>query len=233
MDKDTLAIQKALLAKGFDPGKLDGEMGPKTEAAIVAFKKSLGFNPRPYFGPLTRAALFEDRPNPEGDTTEPVWIRRARQEIGVTEIAGYRHNPKILWYWMMSKLGFTDDETPWCAGFVGAMLEDCGILSTRSGMARSYSQNWGRKLDKPIKGAIVVFWRGSRSGTSGHVAFVTGVDQHGNIMCLGGNQSDQVNIKPFDTDRVIGYYWPNGVPLTGETKIDVIESDGKTSTNEA
>ena len=112
------------------------------------------------------------------------------------------------------------------------MLEDAGIRSTYSGMARSYSHGWGRKLDKPVPGAVVVFWRGSRQGTSGHVGFVTGFDQHGNVMCLGGNQSNAVNIKPFSTDRVIGYYWPHGVPLPGE-KLATVVSDGKLSTNEA
>ena len=36
------AIQKALAAKGFDPGKIDGDFGKKTALAVAAFQESLG-----------------------------------------------------------------------------------------------------------------------------------------------------------------------------------------------
>lgn len=226
-------IQTRLVAHGFNPGPIDGETGPKTSAAIVAFKVAKGLAPRDYVGPIT---LGELRRNPSPFTAppevkgEPVWLRRARQEIGVSEIAGKYHSKRVLSYWELAKLSFSDDETPWCAGFVGAMLEDCGIKSTRSGMARSY-EKWGQPCGA-IPGAIVVFWRGSKSSGSGHVGFVTGKDQYGNIMVLGGNQSDAVNIKPFDTSRIVGYRWPAGVSVGGDV-LDTVESDGKTSQNEA
>jgi len=230
-------VQRALLAKGFDPGPIDGIRGPKTNAAIIEFKKSIGFRARDYFGPLTEAALLKNpvSQKPVGGTEkEPCWLRRARQEIGVQEIPGSRHSAAVLGYWERSKLYFKSDEIPWCAGFVGAMLEDCGIRSTRSGMARSYAQGWGRKLTQAIPGAIVVFWRGSRNGSYGHVGFVTGLDQNGNVRCLGGNQSNAVNVKSFSTDRVLGYYWPDGVPLPGDdAKLTVVHSDDPLSTNEA
>jgi uncharacterized protein (TIGR02594 family) len=227
-------IQLALKEKGFNPGPIDGEPGPQTSEAIIDFKKSLGFQARDYIGPLTEAALLQapNNPKPVDDRpSEPVWLRRARQEIGVQEIPGSRHSAKVLGYWERSKLYFDSDEIPWCAGFVGAMLEDCGIKCTRSGMARSY-ENWGQPC-KAIPGAVVVFWRGSKNGGSGHVGFVTGKDQHGNIMVLGGNQGDAVNIKPFDTSRVVGYRWPAGVPLGGGATLTTVTSDGKTSQNEA
>jgi uncharacterized protein (TIGR02594 family) len=226
-------IQTRLVAHGFNPGPIDGETGPKTSAAIVAFKVSKGLAARDYVGPITLGELRKPvnagiaPPEVKG---EPIWLRRARQEIGVSEIAGKQHSKRVLSYWELSKLPFRDDETPWCAGFVGAMLEDCGIKSTRSGMARSY-EKWGQPCGA-IPGAIVVFWRGSKSSGSGHVGFVTGKDQYGNIMVLGGNQSDAVNIKPFDTSRIVGYRWPAGVAVGGDV-LDTVESDGKTSQNEA
>lgn len=230
-------VQRALAARGFNPGAIDGIRGPATNRAIIEFKKSIGFKERDYFGPLTEAALLKKPTSVKpvgGHESEPPWLRRARQEIGVQEIAGSRHSAAVLGYWERSKLYFKSDEVPWCAGFVGAMLEDCGIRSTRSGMARSYSQGWGRKLTRAIPGAIVVFWRGSKHGSSGHVGFVTGMDQYGNVRCLGGNQSDAVNVKSFDTDRVIGYYWPKGVPLKGsEDSLTVVQTDGEVSNNEA
>jgi hypothetical protein len=48
------------------------------------------------------------------------------------EIKGPRHNPLILQFWKgIKRGGIKDDETPWCAAFVGAMLERAGIKSTR------------------------------------------------------------------------------------------------------
>jgi uncharacterized protein (TIGR02594 family) len=229
----TRDIQTRLKAHGFDPGKIDGLNGPKTSAAIIAFKVSKGLAPRDHVGPITIAELEKapsDQIAPPQSTGEPVWLRRAKQEIGVREIPGPKHSARVLSYWELSKLAFRDDETPWCAGFVGAMLEDVGIKSTRSGMARSY-QNWGQPCG-PIPGAIVVYWRGSKSGASGHVGFVVGKDKAGNIMTLGGNQGDAVTIAPFSTARVLGYRWPSAIDPSN-TKLAVIESNGIVSTNEA
>lgn len=226
-------IQTRLKVHGFDPGPVDGILGTNTTLAIIAFKVSKGLAARSYIGPITLAELRKEPSAtvaPPAVVGEPIWLRRARQEIGVSEIAGREHSKRVLSYWELSKLNFRDDETPWCAGFVGAMLEDCGIKSTRSGMARSY-ENWGQPCGA-IKGAVVVFWRGSRSSGSGHVGFVTGKDQHGNIMVLGGNQGDAVNIKPFSTSRVVGYRWPSGFDLTG-APLETVTSDGQVSTNEA
>jgi uncharacterized protein (TIGR02594 family) len=226
-------IQTRLKAHGFNPGRIDGMGGPKTSAAIIAFKVSKGLAPRDYVGPITIAELEKatsDQIAPPQIKGEPVWLRRARQEIGVREIPGPKHSARVLSYWELSKLAFRDDETPWCAGFVGAMLEDVGIKSTRSGMARSYS-SWGQPCG-PIPGAVVVYWRGSKTGASGHVGFVVGKDKAGNIMTLGGNQGDAVTIAPFSPARVLGYRWPSAVDPS-KTKLAVIESNGIVSINEA
>jgi uncharacterized protein (TIGR02594 family) len=226
-------VQTRLKSHGFDPGPIDGILGANTTLAIIRFKTSKGLAPRAFVGPITLAALRQELgapPPPAAVKTEPVWLRRARMEIGVSEIAGKEHSKRILSFWELSKLPFRDDETPWCAGFVGAMLEDSGIKSTRSGMARSY-ETWGQPC-QPIPGAIVVFWRGSRSSGSGHVGFLTGRDQHGNLMVLGGNQGDAVNIKPFSTSRLIGYRWPIGFDPSG-SPLETLASDGRVSTNEA
>src|SRR5215467_913415 len=37
-----LQVQQVLKAKGYDPGKLDGAMGPKTRGAIKAFQNASG-----------------------------------------------------------------------------------------------------------------------------------------------------------------------------------------------
>lgn len=165
----------------------------------------------------------------------PVWLRKAETYVGQKEIKGGKHNPKIVEWWSKIRAPFTDDETPWCAAFVGGVLEECGIKSSRSAAARSYTK-WGQKLLGPVAGCVVVFWRGSPTGPFGHVGFVVGKDQFGNLMVLGGNQGDCVSIKAFASDRVLSYHWPisHDVPAEiGKPFLPVFASDGKLSTNEA
>lgn len=141
--------------------------------------------------------------------TEPAWVVAARKEIGTREIKGPTHEPKILTWWKaIRRGGIKDDETPWCAAFVGAMLEQVGIISSRFESARSYL-TWGVPLKAPAIGAIVVLGRDG----GGHVAFCVGQDNWGNLLLLGGNQGDAVNIAAFRADRVLGIRWPTAVPL--------------------
>lgn len=137
------------------------------------------------------------------------WIDEAKKFIGLAEVKGAKHNPEIVQFWKdIKRGGIKDDETPWCAAFVGAMLERVGIKSSRFEGAKSYL-DWGEKLDRPVVGCVVVF---SRDG-GGHVGFVVGQDKAGNILVLGGNQSDAVNVKGFQRTRVTGYRWPAGEPM--------------------
>lgn len=143
---------------------------------------------------------------------EPAWITYAREQIGTREIKGPKHEPKILAWWKAIKRGgIKDDETPWCAAFVGGCLEAVGITSSRFESAKSY-ETWGQRLDAPAVGCVVVF---SRDG-GGHVGFVVGQDERGRLMVLGGNQGDAVNVKSFDQARVTAYRWPPGVPISSD-----------------
>lgn len=140
---------------------------------------------------------------------DPAWLRVAREHIGVQEIPGVNHHPLILQMWRAIKRGgIKDDETPWCAAFVGFCLEEVGIVSSRFESARSYL-TWGRQIDKPVHGCIVVF---TRNG-GGHVGFLTGYTPTGDLLILGGNQGNEVNIRAFPRGRVSGYRWPLAVPL--------------------
>jgi N-acetylmuramoyl-L-alanine amidase len=52
-----LKIQRKLKACGFDPGTIDGEFGPHTQAAVVAFQLSSGLTPDGEVGAQTAQAL--------------------------------------------------------------------------------------------------------------------------------------------------------------------------------
>lgn len=160
--------------------------------------------------------------------SEYAWMEYALAQIGTREIKGPKHEPRIVAWWKAIKRGgIKDDETPWCAAFVGACLEHAGLKSTRFESAKSYLK-WGRALAMPTYGCVVVF---TRQG-GGHVGFVVGRDAAGNLMVLGGNQGDAVNIRPFPLGRVTGYRWPEGVLIT-KANMPVLASNGKLSTNEA
>ena len=142
---------------------------------------------------------------------EPVWLIEARKHIGLKEVKGSAHEPEIVQFWKdIKRGGIKDDETPWCAAFVGAMLERSGIKSSRFESAKSYLQ-WGDLLTQPVVGCVVVF---TRDG-GGHVGFVVGQDKSGNLLVLGGNQGDAVNVRSFPRTRVSGYRWPTGFMLPG------------------
>lgn len=139
---------------------------------------------------------------------EPRWLEEARKHTGLKEIKGPSHNPLILQFWKdIRRSGIQDDETPWCAAFTGAMLERAGIRSTRFESAKSYL-DWGTELKAPLYGCVVV--SGRQGG--GHVGFVVGEKQNGDLMVLGGNQGDAVSICAFSRDRVLGYRWPENEP---------------------
>jgi putative chitinase len=50
-------LQKQLKKLGFSPGKIDGDFGPATKAAVIAFQKSRGLLPDGIAGPRTLKAL--------------------------------------------------------------------------------------------------------------------------------------------------------------------------------
>jgi len=127
----------------------------------------------------------------------------AKAEIGTFEW-GEGSNPKVLGYFRdAGHENISDDAVPWCAAFVGAMLERSGVKGTGKLTARSYL-NWGKPVDlqDAREGDVVVFKRGN-SSWQGHVAFY--VRHQGNaIHVLGGNQTDQVNITVYSGASLIG-----------------------------
>lgn len=163
--------------------------------------------------------------------SEPSWLILARSFLGLAEIKGTKHNPVILKWWQLIGAKLFTDEDPWCAGFVGGVLEACGIKSSKNAMARSYMK-WGTVLAQPVVGCVVIFSR-PPNPASGHVGFVVGRNAKGNLMVLGGNQGDKVSIAAFDTARVVGYRWPSSHPIPFYAPLPVLTSDGKLSTNEA
>lgn len=128
----------------------------------------------------------------------------AQDDIGTWEWAD-GHNPKVVQYFHdVGHEWVKDDETAWCAAFVGAMLKRANMPHTGKLNARSYL-DIGEEvpLSEAVPGDIVIFSRGDPDGWQGHVGFfVRRAGAH--IEVLGGNQANQVNIKRYPASRLLG-----------------------------
>lgn len=130
----------------------------------------------------------------------------AKCEIGVAEVKGAEANPRIIEYAATTSLKATSDEVPWCSSFANWVVSQAGAKGTNSASARSWL-DWGKVIDKPELGCIVVFKRGAPP--SGHVAFCDHPDiSNGIVRVIGGNQGDMVKVARFPVEDVLGYRKP-------------------------
>lgn len=161
------------------------------------------------------------------DVNDPPWLANARQLVGLKEIVGSRHEPKVVEFF--AEAGHPevhDDETAWCAAFANAMLRRAGYAGTGSLAARSFL-TWGDELKIPKLGCIVVFKRGD-SEWQGHVAFFLR-DLGDRIEILGGNQGNAVSVITKSKDDLLGYRWPVIISAPA-TKPNVTKEAGKAAT---
>ena len=62
----------------------------------------------------------------------------AESHVGVKEFPAAKHNPTIVKYYKDSGHAWVqDDETPWCAAFVGSVLAECGLSGSIQIMTRT------------------------------------------------------------------------------------------------
>lgn len=215
------AAESGLFQKGSDPSlprALPGEALPESGLPPPPRRQprqqpapSRGFFAwiiEAFMGLFRRAAkppaqILEEAPA-DGD---PPWLIQGLKELGVKEVPGAAHNPAVLAYYREAGHPEIDnDETAWCAAFAGAMLERAGVPSSKDLAARSYL-TWGKKLEKPRRGCVTVFWRGSPRSWTGHVAFWMGETAE-SVTVLGGNQGNAVSLAQYPKSQVLGYYWP-------------------------
>jgi len=238
-------IQLALAKLGY-PLSGTGFFGNATDTAVEAFQKRAGCTVDGIVGTSTAEAIDKALGSnldavPKTVVSEierPLWLQAGMKLIGTKEGAGSKDNPLII-DWAKDEGGdiaktYTHDSIPWCALFANHCLTKVGLKGTESLWALDFAGQWPAvKLIGPAVGAFAPMVRDG----GGHIAIVVGKDQHGNVMLLGGNQSDAVNIKPFARTRLNkGFWWPSSVPLPqkiGFSDLPVVQSDGKISHNEA
>ena len=132
-------------------------------------------------------------------------IEKAFTQYGITEIKGTtQNNPFILKYFEdIGQEWVKNDETAWCAAFANWCLKNSGYEWQSKLNARSFL-DLGWEPKEPKLGDVVILWRESKQSWKGHVGFfIRANDRY--IYMLGGNQNNQVNIKAYDKNRLLGY----------------------------
>lgn len=201
---DVVEVQTLLKSHGYKVST-DGIFGKNTATATKAFQKENGLVDDGIVGNKTYEKL-KDNDTPEPQHSGTPWLKFARGEIGVHEVY---NESRVHYYWKTAKLSgltkYPATDIPWCSALICAMTELSGIRSARTDGAKNWL-NWGVELKEPCDGCIVVF---TRKG-GGHVGIVVGEDEKGNLLVLGGNQGNAVNVKSFSRSRVTGYRYPEG-----------------------
>ncbi len=159
---------------------------------------------------------------------EPEWLQYARKFLDLREIPGSEDNPVIVDWLIKLRAWWRDDDTPWCGVYVAHCFAAFGLAIPVHWYRAKGWLDWGRIVDFPAVGSVVVF---ERKG-GGHVGFVVGRDADGHLMVLGGNQGNKVSIAPFDLERVLGYRWPPDKIFIATPTLPLLNSNGQLSSNE-
>jgi len=224
-------IQRALIARGYEIGKVDGDAGPKTIKALRAFQKVAGLVPDGIAGPKTVAVLqANDISQRRTATDQPAWLTLAVAELGTEEGAGKKNNPKVVAYYKDAGFpGIKNDAVAWCAAFCNAMLHRAGQKTSGSLAARSF-ESWGVGLKAPVLGCIATKKRGT--GWQGHCFFVTGANKT-EVFGIGGNHSDEVSTASFKRSEITAYRWPSGVPIPTQPNLPTTIAGAKSGVKES
>jgi len=136
-------------------------------------------------------------------------LLKAYEEVGTKEVPGSGDNPRIVEYHKFSTrddlIGMADS-VPWCASFICWVLEKVGLKSTNSKRARSF-EDLGEhvSIEDFLPGDILVFYRNGLASGQGHVTIGLKITKScfgDKAYCLGGNQSDAVNVTKYPLNKL-------------------------------
>jgi uncharacterized protein (TIGR02594 family) len=155
---------------------------------------------------------------------------------GTAEQPGPGNNPSILQWAAAVGLGkqYKVDSLAWCGLFMGYTALQAGFDPPKANLLGA--RNWlefGVPVKTAMLGDVLVFYRGSKTGFTGHVGIYVGEDDT-RYYVLGGNQKDMVSIAPIAKDRLLGIRrckWRIAQPAN--VRRVFLAKNGTLSTNEA
>lgn len=137
--------------------------------------------------------------------TAPKMLVEMLKLYGTLEKPGAADNPMIMaWAHETGVKGYTHDSVPWCGLTMAVAAHRAGYESPDNPLWALNWLNFGHKVDRPMLGDVMVK---SRKG-GGHVTMYIGEDAT-HFHCLGGNQSDSVNITRIGRDQFKCFRRPN------------------------
>lgn len=189
MNPVILAEQRMLAAAGFDPGPLDGILGPRTLRARLAYLASQA-----------------GQPVKEADSSSARLYAEALKYRGLAEQPGPGTNPVLAQMFALAPdwLSQDDSVTSWCGIFRGFLGH-----RTATGMPAEHYRaaawlKWGRsiQLHDARPGDTAIF---TRPGGN-HVALVARAYAAGDamLMVIGGNQSNAVTVAGYPVASLRG-----------------------------
>jgi len=165
----------------------------------------------------------------------PRMLLEALKLYGVLETPGAADNPQILrWAGEVGGDGswYNKDSIPWCGLFMAVVAKRAGKKVPRQYLRARAWEKFGSRAATPKLGDVLVFWRGSPNGASGHVGLYVGETAQFYYV-LGGNQSDSVCITRLAKHRLLSAHRQYFLPPDNVRPILIGRDSGKVSRNEA
>lgn len=152
---DVISLQGALFRKGFEPGLIDGDFGPGTEAAVMALQRGEGLEPDGVYGPLTAAALVAAPqvaiPSRELFSSPVVASEKFRNIVTVSRMLPGAHLANIKLYLppilaALDEFAMSDD-TMFLMAISSVGTEEAGFEPTSEGRSRYNTSPRGHLFD--------------------------------------------------------------------------------------
>lgn len=136
-----------------------------------------------------------------GTQKNPMEIGEQMLNMGAKAWQETGKNPNIKQLW--DEIGYDGnkfaDQTAWCAVFVSAVLKRSGNKYLKTASSQAYN-SYGKEvphISQAKVGDLVIFYRKGNGSGYGHVGIYAGKFTETHIAVLGGNQSDNLNIRYF------------------------------------
>lgn len=154
------------------------------------------------------------------------WMIEAKRHLGMHEI---KHN-FILQDWIKElNVTWLGTNPYWCGIYVAKVFKNCSMKYPKEFYRAASYRTFGTQLSRPAYGCLAIK---SRKGGD-HVTFVAGKLANGQLVCLGGNQSDSVSYAIYNTSDFDAFVWCGKglVPAPHRYNLEVLKLTSKFKAN--